>query len=214
MSSKVKDLNVNWMIIYDFVYAPWVSLDMRYLIFVDFYGEFWLTCWVFVDLFGFLSTVLYFLHCFVADSGIIMNKEFINYYLRCPTYDLIILFNSHPSSNIPIPGLKYMHPRLKYYHRGLNIPTRFKYFHPEVEIFTPRFKYLHPGSNIWTGVEIFKPRWEYMNRGKKYFHLGWSIWYKLYKLPSFIDVYLSSVDKHPNRSTKIHLKSRQKAYTA
>ena len=55
-------------------------------------------------------------------------------------------------------------PRLKYFHRGLNIstpveifppglyiPTWFKYLHPGLNIPT-WLKYLHPGLNIYTSV--------------------------------------------------------------
>ena len=42
--------------------------------------------------------------------------------LRCPTCDLFIVFNSHRGLNIPT--------GFKYFHRGLNICSRLKYSHP------------------------------------------------------------------------------------
>ena len=56
---------------------------------------------------------------FTLRAIVILN---VNSYIHSPTYDLIIFFNSHRGLNIST-EVEIFPPRLKYFHRGLNICT-------------------------------------------------------------------------------------------
>ena len=60
---------------------------------------------------------------FVPIIGVVQELRVIIYvFIRCPTADLIIFFNSHPGSNIST-KVEIFAPRIKYSHPGLNIRT-------------------------------------------------------------------------------------------
>ena len=121
------------------------------------------------------DVMTYFLHpgLNIYTSYIYMYMYIYIYILRCPTFDLIIFFNSHPCSNIPT---EVFYNLWQYLHLGLNIYT-------SVEIFEPGEKYLNRGGNSWTGVEIFPSRLKYLVNYKKNIikfvfnsHPGSNIW--------------------------------------